>query len=106
MIDKSLGLSRELKKKVEHEVVPIVVGAFGTVFKGFGKRRVELGIRGKDENHNQLEYRGESLRPEETCCYSDSSEKPPGDDSVKKNSLGMLIIMMIIMMMIIIMKLC
>ena len=49
--DKSLDLARELKKlwNMKVTVIPIVVGALGTVTKGLVKRPEDLEIRGRVE---------------------------------------------------------
>ena len=50
-MDKPLDLARERKKlwNMKVKVIPIVVGAFGTVPKSFEKRLEEVGIRGRIE---------------------------------------------------------
>ena len=52
-------------------MIPIVIGAVGTVIDGLVQE--ELEIRGRGET---IQITEESWRFEETCCYSDSSEKP------------------------------
>ena len=50
--DKYLDFVRELKKTMEFEgetIVPIVIGAFGTVTKGLLKRMEDLKVRGRVE---------------------------------------------------------
>ena len=47
--DKYLDLARELKKPWNLKVVPIVIGALGTVPKGLEKSLSELEIKGRIE---------------------------------------------------------
>ena len=49
--DNYLGLTRKLKKpwNMKGKIIPIVIGAFGTVTKGLLKRLVDLEIRGQVE---------------------------------------------------------
>ena len=61
-------------------VIPIVVGALGTVTKGLEKEHGELDINGRIKTI-QTE---ESWRTEETCCCSDSNENQPANAGVKK----------------------
>ena len=69
--DKYLDLARELKKRwnIKVTILPIVIGAFGTVTKGLlkGLEDLEVGIR------------------VETCCHSNSSEKPSAKTDMKKS---------------------
>ena len=46
--DKYLDLAKELKKlwNMKAMVIPVVIGAFGTVTKGLVQRREDLEIRG------------------------------------------------------------
>ena len=74
-------------------IVPIVIGAFGTVTKGlkgtggFGGWRTS----GDHPDYSIIEigqYTGKSPgRPEETCCHSDFIERPSANDGVN-NSQG------------------
>ena len=74
-------------------IVPIVIGAFGTVTKGLlkGLRTWELADEWRlskwQHYWERPEYRGESWRLEETCCHSNSSEEPSTNTDVK-NSKG------------------
>ena len=74
-------------------IVPIVIGAFGTVTKGLlkGLEDFEVGGRvgpSKRQHYWEwLEYWEESWSLEETCCHSNSSEKPSTNVDVK-NSKG------------------
>ena len=81
--DKYLDLARELKKlwNMKVTIIPIVIGAFGTVTKGLLKGLEYLEIRERPE------YREESWRLEETWCRSNSSEEPSAKTDVK-NSQG------------------
>ena len=63
-------------------VIPVVVGALGTVSKGVEKKLGELKIRGRIKTVQttallkSVEYLEESWRSEETCSHSDQW-KPP-----------------------------
>ena len=84
-----------IKKAVEHEltIVPIVIGALGTVTKGLLKGLENLEVGGRVETiqwqhcWGRPEYWDESWRLEETCCHSNSSKKPSANTDVK-NSKG------------------
>ena len=65
-------------------IVPIVIGALGTITKGLLKGLEDLEVGGRVE---RPESRDESWRLEETCCHSNSSEKPSANTDVK-NSKG------------------
>ena len=56
-IDKFLNLAKELRKlwNMKVTVIPIIVVAFGTVFKGLEKRLEELETRGKIETIQTIE---------------------------------------------------
>ena len=92
--DKYLDLARELKKLLNMKVtiIPIVIGAFGTVTKGLLKGLEDLEVGGRvDPSKRQRywerpEYWEESRRLEETCCHSDSSEKPSANADVKSSN--------------------
>ena len=61
------------------KVIPIVVGALGTVQKSLEKRLKNLEIRGRIEtiqNTALLQSARILRRVMETCCHSDSSEIP------------------------------
>ena len=72
-------------------VKPIVIGALGTVTKGFVQGLDDLEIRGRVETihvtvyQDRSEYWEESWRLEETYSHSDSSEKPSADAGVKNS---------------------
>ncbi len=71
-------------------IIPIVVGAFGTVTKGLLKRLEDLDEwrRSKRQHYWEgSEYWEESRSLEGTCCHSNSSEKPSANADVK-NSTG------------------
>ena len=71
-------------------IVPIVIGAFGTITKGLLKGLEDLEVGGQVEtiqNDCITEYWEESWRLEETCCHSNSSKSPSANADVK-NSKG------------------
>ena len=73
-------------------IVPIVIGAFGTITKGLlkGLENLEVGERVETiqiDYWERPEYWEESWRLEETCCHSNSSEKPSANTDVN-NSKG------------------
>ena len=93
--DKYLDLARELKKKLWNmrvTIIPIVIGAFGTVTKGLLKGLADLDVGAWEETIIQqhywkrLEYWEESWRLEETCCHSISSKRPSADGDVKNSN--------------------
>ena len=67
------------------KVIPIVIGALGTVLTGLEKRRKEGKVSGKIgtiQTTDQLEYRQESwdLR---ILAATESSERPPANSCAK-----------------------
>ena len=74
-------------------IVPIVIGAFGTITKGLlkGLEDLEVGRRVETIQMTALLRTDRILRRfleiEETCCHSNSSEKPSANTDVK-NSKG------------------
>ena len=68
-------------------IVPIVIGAFGTVFKGIlkGMEDLEIGI------YSITEYWEESERLDAIRCHLISSERP-SSNADGKNSKGVIII--------------
>ena len=86
--DKYLDLARELKKlwNMKVTIIPIVIGAFGTVTKGLIKGLEDLEVEGRVETI--IENWEESCRFEEICCHSNSSERPSAKTDVK-NSQGL-----------------
>ena len=59
-------------------IVPIVIGAFGTVTKGLLKGLKDLEVSGQMETallKTVRILREESWKIEETCCHSNSCEK-------------------------------
>ena len=77
--DKYLDLARELKKlwNLKVTMIPIVIGAFGTVTKELLKGLEDLEVGDRVEHYWKLpEYWDESWRLKETCCHSISSEIP------------------------------
>ena len=90
--DKYLDLAREIKKlwNMKVTIVPIVIGALGTVTKGLLKGLEDLEVGGLSKRQHcwgRPESWDESWRLEETCCHSNSSEKPSANTDVK-NSKG------------------
>ena len=89
--DKYLDLARELKKLCDMQVtiIPIVIGASGTVTKRLLKRLEDLEVGGWVKTIQLLhywkrpEYWEESWGLEETCCHSNSSERPSANADVK-----------------------
>ena len=75
--DKYLDLARELKKlwNMKVTIVPIVIGAFGTITKGLLKG-LEESIAENDQNPE------ESWRLEQTCCHSNSTKKSSANTDV------------------------
>ena len=79
--DKYLDLARELKKiwNMMVTIIPIVIGAFGTLTKGLfkGLEDLEVGKRVETIQTTGLFRTARILRRvEETCCHSNSSERP------------------------------
>ena len=99
---KYLDLARQLKKlwNMQVTIIPILIGAFGTVTKGLLKRLEDLEVGGRVETIQTTallrtaRILKESWRLEETCCHSYSSEKPSAD--VKSSNEWIIIIIIII----------
>ena len=76
-------------------IIPIVIGAFGTVAKGLLKGLEVLEVGGQVETikrqhyWDRTEYWEESWGLEETCCLSNSSGRPSAGTDVK-NSKGVI----------------
>ena len=90
--DKYLDLARELKKlwNMKVTIVPIVIGAFGTITKGLLKGLEDLEVGGRIETIQMtaLLRTARILRRDlEICCHSNSSEKQSVNTDVK-NSKG------------------
>ena len=89
--DKYLDLARELKKlsNMKMTIVPIVIGAFGTITKGLLKGLEDLEVGGWVETIQMtaLLRTTRILRLGETCCHSNSNEKSSANTDVK-NSKG------------------
>ena len=74
-------------------VIPIEIGAFGTITKGLLKELEDLEVVGRVETIQttallrKAKYWEESRRLEETFCHSNASEKPWAKTDVK-NSKG------------------
>ena len=91
---KYLDLARELKKlwNMQGTIIPIVIGAFGTVTKELLKGLEELELveewRQSKQQHywEQPEYWEESWRLQENCCHSNSSERPSADADVNNTN--------------------
>ena len=92
--DKYLDLARELKKlwNMTVTIIPIVIGEFGTVTKGYLKGLEDLEVVERVETSKLLhywewpEYWEESWRLEETCCHSNSSERPSANAYVTNSN--------------------
>ena len=93
--DKYLDLARVLKNlwNMKVTIVPIVIGALGTITKGLLKGLEDLEVGGRVETIQttalqiQPESRDESWRLKVTWCHSNSSEKPSANTDMK-NSKG------------------
>ena len=88
--DKYVDLARELKKlwNMQVTIIPIVIGAFGTVTKGLLKGLEDLEVGGRVETIQMtalLRTARILRRVEETCCHSYSSEKPSANADVKSS---------------------
>ena len=71
-------------------IVPIVIGALGTITKGLLKGLEDLEVGGQVETIQMTALLRTAIIPrrvQETCCDSDSSEKPSANTDVK-NSKG------------------
>ena len=74
-------------------IIPILIGAFGTVTKGLLKGLEDLEVGGRVETiqlqyyWEQPEYWEESWGHKETCCHLNTSEKPLAKTDMK-NSQG------------------
>ena len=87
--DKYLDLVRELKKlwNMKVTIIPIMIGAFGTVTKGLLKGLEDLDVGGRVETIQStalLRMARILRRVLETCCHSNLSEKPLAKTDVKK----------------------
>ena len=88
--EKYLDLARELKKlwNMEVTIIPIVIGALGTVNKGLAQGLEDLETTGRGDSVQttallrsvRILRRVQSWRLEETCCHPNSSERPPAND--------------------------
>ena len=80
-------------------VIPIVIGALGTVTKGLIEVLEDLEIRGRVEIiQTTVLLRSVRIlrRVLETCCYSDSRGKPSANAGVKISQMSKIIIIIII----------
>ena len=70
-------------------IIPIVIGAFGTVTKGLIQGLDDLEIRGRVDTiqTTALLRMARILRLEETCCHSNSSKRSSTNTDMK-NSQG------------------
>ena len=75
-------------------ILPIVIGALGTITKGLLKGLEDLEIGGRTETiqtdstaKNGQNPETSPWRLEETCCHLNTSERPSADTDVK-NSKG------------------
>ena len=57
-------------------IIPIVIGAFGTVTRGLLKGLEDLEVGGRVETIQTTIFLKTARILEETCCLSDSSERP------------------------------
>ena len=66
-------------------VIPIIIGAFGTVTKGLLKGLEDLEVGGRVETikTTTLLRTSRIMNIEETCCHSNSSEKPSANADLK-----------------------
>ena len=86
--DKYLDLARELKILwiMKVAVIPIVIGALGTIPRGLVKGLGDSEIRGQEETIQiTVLLKNEFWRLEEACCHSNSSGKPSANASVKNS---------------------
>ena len=73
-------------------IIPIVIGAFGTVTKGLLKSLKDLEVGNRVETIQttallkMVRLLEESRRSEETCCHSISSEIPSAYADVKNSN--------------------
>ena len=86
--DKYVDLARELKKlwNMKVTILPIVIGAFGTVIKGLLKGLGEMEFGGRVETVQTTAFVKTARilrRVLETCCQSNSSEKPSANTDLK-----------------------
>ena len=98
--DKYLDLARELKKlwNMQVTIIPIVIGAFGTVTKGLLKGLEDLEVGGRVETIQTtalLRTARILRRLEKTCCHSDFSEKPSAIADVKSSNEWTVVIIII-----------
>ena len=92
--DKYIDFPRELKKlwNMKVKIIPIVIGAFGTVAKGLLKGLEDLEVGGRVETIQQQhywkrpQYWEDSWSLEETCCHSISSERLSAYADVKNSN--------------------
>ena len=89
--NKYLALARELKKtmKLENEVIPVVIGTFGTVTKELVQRLEDLEIRGQVKTVQTTALLQSVRIPRrvlESCCQSELSGKPSANADNDNNS--------------------
>ena len=87
--DNYLDFARELKKlwNMKVTIIPIVIGALGTITKGLLKGLEDLEVGGQVETIQTtalLRTARILRRVLETCCNSDSGEKLSANADVKK----------------------
>ena len=90
--DKYLDPARELKKlwNMKVTIVPIVIGALGTITNGLLKSLEDLEVGGRLETIQTTALLRTARiwrRVLETCCHSNSSAKPSANTDMK-NSRG------------------
>ena len=83
-----LDLARELKKlwNMKVTIIPIVIGAFGTVTKGLLKRLEDMKVGGRVKTIQTtvlLRMARILRRVQETCCHSNFCEQPSAKTDVK-----------------------
>ena len=70
-------------------ILPVMIGAFGSITKGLLKGLEDLEVGGRVETIQTTALlktvREESWRFEKFCCHSNSSEKPSADADMKKS---------------------
>ena len=72
-------------------VIPLVIGAFGTIPRWLVRELEDLEIRGQVETiqtpalSRSAKYWEESWKLEETCCHENAREKPPVNAGMKNS---------------------
>ena len=92
--DKYIELAKELKKlwNMQVTIIPIVIGAFGTVTKGLLKGLEDLEVGGRVETIQTTKLLKTArilrrvLEISGYCCHLDSSEKPSANPDMKSSN--------------------